>query len=160
MAVGMGGRSAEEIACEEITSGAQNDLQQVTGMARVMVTQLGMAEDLGPTFFGNAEGNGLDGATYNPWEPHEYSDGTARRIDEAVERFVNEAHDTARRVLAGNRAALDAVAEALMHEESLSNEQLAKIVDAHRLPGQTQPAIPQEIPEEPAVELASEVPTT
>jgi cell division protease FtsH len=158
MAVGMGGRSAEEIACEEITSGAQNDLQQVTGMARAMVTQLGMAEDLGPTFFGNGDGNALDGAGYNPWEPREFSDETARRIDEAVERFVNEAHDTARRVLADNRAALDAVAEALMHEESLSNEQLAKIVDAHRLPGQIGSAPLQKLPDEPALELAPELP--
>ena len=60
MAVGLGGRSAEELACEEITSGAQNDLQEVTRVARTMVTQLGMADELGPEYFGGSGDNALE----------------------------------------------------------------------------------------------------
>src|SRR5207302_3044393 len=124
MAVGLGGRSAEEIALGEITSGAQNDLQQVTGVARAMVTQLGMADELPPTYFGGSSDNG-----YNPWEPKEYSDETAEKIDQAVMRLVNEAHETALQVLRENRTALDAIAAALVQEESLDREELTKIVN-------------------------------
>jgi cell division protease FtsH len=138
MAVGMGGRAAEEVACGEITSGAQNDLQQVTNVARTMVTQLGMADELVPAYFGGSGADGLNGGAYNPWEQKEYSDETAERIDAAVMRLVNEAHQTALRVLTENRAALDAVAEALMHEESLDSEELSAVVNAHRAPGQPQ----------------------
>jgi cell division protease FtsH len=159
MAVGMGGRSAEEIACEEITSGAQNDFQQVTSMARAMVTELGMADDLGPTYFGSGDGSGL-GGPYNPWEQREHSDETANRIDEAVERFVNEAHETAKHLLTENRAALEAVAEALIREESLTSEQLTEIVNAHRAPGQKRLSATSQVEGQPAAELAAEVPSS
>src|SRR5207248_10824120 len=69
LAVGLGGRAAEEVACEEITSGAQDDLQQVTRLARAMVTQLGMADELGPASFGGAGDDALSGSLSNPWEP-------------------------------------------------------------------------------------------
>ncbi|MBV9282597.1 MAG: cell division protein FtsH, partial [Chloroflexi bacterium] len=142
MAVGLGGRAAEEVARSDITSGAQNDLQQVTGVARAMVTQLGMADDLGPVYLGGAGDNALDGSAYNPWEPKEYSEETARRIDAAVQRLVDEAHQTARGVLEENRPALDAIAEALMREESLSREELTTIVNAHLPPGKTPLPLP------------------
>jgi cell division protease FtsH len=154
MAVGMGGRSAEEIVFDDITSGAQNDLQQVTSTARAMVTELGMADDVGPTYFGSG-----DGAAYNPWEAREYSDETARRIDEAVERLVNEAHQTALNVLKENRSVLDAVAAALMQEESLSTEQLAAIIDAHPEAGERRRASAQGSTDAAASTSASGVPT-
>jgi cell division protease FtsH len=159
MAVGMGGRSAEEIACEEITSGAQNDFQQVTNTARVMVTELGMADDLGPTFFGSGNGS-ASGGGYGPFEQREYSDDTAARIDAAVERFVSEAHDTARAILTENRQTLDAIAAALMKDESLSSEQLADVVNAHRVPGQKTLAAGPDPDGQPAAELAAEVPSS
>jgi cell division protease FtsH len=136
MAVGMGGRAAEEVACEESTSGAQNDLQQVTNIARTMVTQLGMADDLGPRYLGGAADDALGGRMYNPFESKEYSDETARRIDEAVARLVDEAHEQALNVLSRHRSALDAVAEALIHEETLNRDEFAAIVNAHRAPKQ------------------------
>jgi cell division protease FtsH len=141
MTVGMGGRASEEVVFDEITSGAQNDLQQVTRVARTMVTQLGMADELGPVYFGGQE-DGLNGASYNPWEPKEYSDETATRIDEAVQRLVSEAHGRARGVISENRSALDALAGALMREESLDREELTEIVNAHRAPGQEPIPIP------------------
>jgi cell division protease FtsH len=148
LAVGLGGRAAEEIACEDITSGAQNDLQQVTRMARVMVTQLGMADELGPEYFGGTSDDALAGRGYNPWEPKEYSDETAERIDEAVHRLIEEAHNRARSVLSDNRATLDAIAAALMREESLSREELTDIINAHRAPGQEPLPVPTGRPTE------------
>ncbi len=128
MAVGLGGRSAEELACEEITSGAQNDLQEVTRVARAMVTQLGMADELGPEYFGGSGDNALNGRAYSPWEPKEYSEDTARLIDAAVQRLISEAHDQARRILSEHRHVLDALAAMLLQEESIDLAQLTAVV--------------------------------
>jgi cell division protease FtsH len=128
MAVGLGGRAAEEIACEDITTGAQNDLQVVTRVARVMVTQLGMDSELGPEAFGSSGDGSLDGNPYAAWEPKEYGDETARRIDAAVHRLIDEAHHQARSLLSANRAALDAIGDALLREESLNLEQIVALV--------------------------------
>src|SRR5205823_8300974 len=155
LAVGLGGRTAEEIACDDITSGAQNDLQQVTRMARVMVTQLGMADELGPEYFGGTSDDALAGRGFNPWEPREYSDETAERIDEAVHRLIEEAHKRARGVLSDNRATLDAIAAALMREESLSREELTDLINTHRAPGQE----PLPVPIGPPTEYDGRIPT-
>jgi cell division protease FtsH len=144
LAVGLGGRAAEEIACNQITSGAENDLRQVTGLARTMVMQLGMADELGPAYFGRPGEDALDGSgTYAPWEARDYSDETAERIDKAVLRLVNEAHDRAVSVLKENREALDALAETLVREESLDREELTRIVNEHRGPGQKPLPVPK-----------------
>lgn len=132
MAVGLGGRAAEEVVFEDITSGAQNDLQMVTNIARTMVTQLGMAEELGPSYFGGSADNALSGRPYNPYEPKEYSDETARRIDIAVSRLVSQAHQRALEVLTTQRVALDAIAAALLREEALDRDQFTAIVKANR----------------------------
>jgi cell division protease FtsH len=141
MAVALGGRAAEEVACDEITSGAQSDIQQVTGVARAMVTQLGMVDDLGPVKWGPGS-DGSDGQVVGPWEPKEYSDDTARRIDDAVAGLVSEAHDLARKVLQDNRTTLDAIAGALIRDESLTREELTNIVNLHRAPGQETLPVP------------------
>jgi cell division protease FtsH len=135
IAVGLGGRAAEEVACDEITSGAQNDLQMVTNLARAMVTQLGMADELGPTYFGGQGDDALNGRSFNPYAPKEYSPETAFKIDQAVEKIIDEAHNRAVAILRENRAALDAVAAALTQEETLERDQFAAIVNAHRPPG-------------------------
>jgi cell division protease FtsH len=131
MAVGLGGRASEEVIFTEITSGAQNDLQQVTNIARTMVTQLGMADELGPIYFGGSGDNALNGRTYNPWEPKEYSDETGHLIDLAVSRLVAEAHERAVGIIKTNRPALDAIADALLHDESLDRNQFTAIAQAH-----------------------------
>jgi len=142
MAVGLGGRAAEEVSCDDITSGAQNDLQQVTGMARAMVTQLGMSSELGPEYFGGSGDDALNGRGFNPWEPKEYSDETAKRIDDAVARLIDEAHHRALKTLTDNRPMLDAIADALMRDESLDRNQLTAIVNAHRPDGMAPIPIP------------------
>jgi cell division protease FtsH len=132
MAVGLGGRAAEEVMFEDITSGAQNDLQQVTNIARAMVMQLGMADELGPTYLGGSSDDALGGRPFNPYEPKQYSEETAKRIDAAVLRLVAEAHQRAVAALEGNREALDAIAEALLHDESLDKDQFSAIASAHQ----------------------------
>jgi cell division protease FtsH len=136
MAVGLGGRSAEEVACDVITSGAQNDLQQVTRMARAMVTQLGMSDVLGPQYLGGASDDALAGRVLNPFEQKEYSESTAQRIDLEVDRLIQEAHDRALSILRENRSALDAIAAALMQEEMIDHKELTAIINAHRPDGQ------------------------
>jgi cell division protease FtsH len=142
MAVGLGGRSAEEIARAEITSGAQNDLQVVTRIARAMVTQLGMADELGPEYFGGSADGGPDGNPYAAWEPKEYSEATAQRIDGAVRRLIGEAHERARSVLSSHRSALDALAGALMKEESLDLDQIRALVQDPEAPKAAQAMLP------------------
>jgi cell division protease FtsH len=149
MAVGLGGRAAEEIACEDITSGAQNDLQVATHLAHAMVTQLGMAEALGPTYLGGSEDGGLDRNPYAAWEPKAYSEATAQGIDLAVRGFVDQAHQRARSLLGEHRAELDVLAAALIREESLSLEQIVALLQAVR----EQPMAPGDAPQSP---LASE----
>jgi cell division protease FtsH len=136
-------------------------LQQVTRIARAMVTQLGMADELGPEYVGGSEdglpgqpGGAGDGAR-NPWAPREYSNATARRIDAAVHRLIEEAHERARSVLSANRAALDAIAAALMREESLSHEELTDLINAHRAPGQE----PLPVPTGPPAAYDGRIPT-
>jgi cell division protease FtsH len=140
MAVGLGGRAAEETVFTDITSGAQNDLQMVTNIARTMVMQLGMADELGPTYFGGSSDDALGGRAYNPYEPKEYSDDTARRIDAAVLRLVVEAHERAVDAVRANREALDAIASALLQEESLDRDQFTAIASTHG--ADPQPALP------------------
>jgi cell division protease FtsH len=127
--VGLGGRAAEDIACEEITSGAQNDLQEVTRLARMMVTQLGMVDDaVGPAYLGRSGDDALEGGPFTPWTPRAYSDETARHIDGAIKQLIADAYATARTLLSGNRRTQDAIAAALLREESLDSEQLTAIV--------------------------------
>ena len=147
MAVGLGGRTAEEIACEDITSGAQNDLQVVTRLAHAMVTQLGMAEELGPTFFGGSGEGGLDGNPYAAWEPKAYSEATAQGIDLAVRRFIDQAHQRSLSLLSEHRAALDALAAALIREESLNLEQIVALLQAL----QEHPVVPGDQVQSPPV---------
>ena len=128
MAVGVGGRAAEEIACDDITSGAQNDLQVVTRIAHTMVAQLGMDQELGPTIFESSGDSSLDGSAYAAWEPKAYSEATAQQIDLAIRQFVDRAHEQARSLLSEHRAELDVLAAALIREESLSLEQIVSLL--------------------------------
>jgi cell division protease FtsH len=106
-------------------------LQEVTRVARAMVTQLGMSDELGPEYFGGSGDNALEGRAYVPWEPKEYSDETARRIDQAVQRLITEAHDRAHQILSAHRPVLDALAAALLQEESIDLAQLTALVKEH-----------------------------
>ena len=90
----------------------------------------------------------------NPWEPKEYSEETARKIDDAVSRLIGEAHQRALTTLRENRATLDAIAEALVREESLDREQITSIVNEYRRPGQEPFSVPTGEPTPEATEPA------
>jgi cell division protease FtsH len=106
LAVLLGGRSAEEIAFGEISTGAQNDLQRATDIARAMVTEFGMSEELGAV---NYNGNKRSAFIDMPFmqERGNYAEETALKIDTEVKRILTEAHETARQVLRSRRQTLD-----------------------------------------------------
>ncbi len=123
MAMGLGGRTAEELAFGEPGSGAADDLAKVSRMARVMVCELGMSEALGGVtfrdrFYADGQRSGLPG----------YSQEETRLIGEEVRRIVEEAHQEARQVLESSRETLNRIAEALLERETLSADELEKLV--------------------------------
>ncbi len=116
----MGGRAAEEIVFNDITSGASNDLERVTKMARAMVTRLGMSTDLGPMVYGQKEELIFLGREIS--EQRDYSEAVAEQIDKEVRSLVTDAYDRAKRILTQYRDMLDMVAHKLLEVETLSRE--------------------------------------
>jgi cell division protease FtsH len=127
LSVLLGGRSAEEIAFGRISTGAQNDLQRATDIARSMVTEFGMSDLLGAV---NYNGNQRPVFLDLPFasERGNYSEDTALKIDAEVARILGEAHETARRVLRDRRATLDALSERLLEKEVIESEELKAIM--------------------------------
>ncbi len=113
----LGGRVAEEIVFDDITTGASNDLERATDLARAMVTRYGMSEKLGPRTFGDREELVFLGREIS--EQRNYSEEVAQQIDQEVKRIINSAYLRARDVLTTYRGKLDAVANRLIHEETI-----------------------------------------
>src|SRR5713226_88087 len=127
-AIALGGRTGEEVALGEITSGAENDLKEATKLARRMVTEWGMGEKTGVVAY-DLEANGSF-LNQQPIEDQQrvYSEATAERVDADVERLLTQAHQQARTVISEHRDALERLAQALMQEESLERKQVLAIV--------------------------------
>ena len=131
VAVLLGGRVAEEITNAMVTTGAGNDLDRVTDLARKMVCEWGMSEAVGPLTFGRKEEQiflGRDLAQHK-----NYSEDTAIRIDQEIKRIVTDNYDRARSVLEEKKSALLRVAEELLIREVLSGEQVARIISGQPL---------------------------
>ena len=126
LSVLLAGRSAEEIAFGRISTGAQNDLQRATDIARSMVTEFGMSELLGAVNYDGKRPVFLE--TGFASERGNYSEETALKIDTEVKRILTEAHDVARRVLRDRRATLDALSERLLEKEVIESEELKAIM--------------------------------
>jgi cell division protease FtsH len=127
LAVLLGGRTAEEIALNEISTGAQNDLQRATDIARAMVTEFGMSEALGAVNYdGNKRARFLD--IPMPAERGLYAEETAEKIDAEIKRILTEAHDTARRILTAHREKLEDVTLRLLDVEVMEGDELRKIL--------------------------------
>jgi cell division protease FtsH len=122
LAVFLGGRVAEEIFCGDITTGASNDLERATKMARQMVTRYGMTEALGNQVYGEANHEVFLGRDYGATP--DYSEETARRIDEEVAKIMRTAHDVAFEVLDKNREQLELMASILLERETVDGEAL------------------------------------
>jgi cell division protease FtsH len=127
LAVLLGGRTAEEIALGEISTGAQNDLQRATDMARAMVTEWGMSDELGAINYDvNKRGRFLDIGM--PQERGLYSEETAQKIDVEVKRILTDAHDTARRILTEHRTKLESVTTRLLVVEVMEGDELRQLL--------------------------------
>ncbi len=117
----LGGRAAEELMFDDITSGASNDIEQVTQLARGMVTRLGMSDVMGPIVYGKKEEMIFLGREIS--EQRDYSELVAEKIDAEVKRIVNESYERAKSILSEYRDKLDLIAQKLIEVETLSREE-------------------------------------
>jgi cell division protease FtsH len=122
----LGGRSAEELIFADPTTGAQNDIDRATTIARQMVTEYGMSERLGPMRLGQPQGEVFLGRDFS--STPDYSPELAAAIDEEVRALLDAAHGAARAILTVNRASLDRLAVALIEHETLEADQVQAIL--------------------------------
>jgi cell division protease FtsH len=127
MAMTLGGRAAEEIVFQEITTGASNDLEKVTATAKQMVMRFGMSERLGPRVFGHDTGQPFLGREFNS-QP-DYSDEIAREIDDEVRRIIEGAHQRAKDILTERREALERISHILLKRETIEKEEFVALLD-------------------------------
>jgi len=125
MAMLLGGRSAEELVFGEITTGASDDIERCTDIARGMVTQYGMSDKLGPQQLGKVKGEVFLG--YDMGHEADYSPEVASVVDDEVRSLIDTAHDRARTILSTHRTTLDVLAKALVEKETLEDSDLAEI---------------------------------
>ncbi len=127
MAMTLGGRAAEEIVFQEITTGASNDLEKVTETAKQMVMRYGMSERLGPRVFGHNRGQPFLGREFNA-EP-DYSDEIAREIDDEIRRVVEEAHQSAKDILTDRRERLEEISKILLERETIDAKEFEALIE-------------------------------
>ena len=127
IAVLLGGRTAEELFCGDITTGASNDLERATKIAREMVTRYGMSEELGTQVFGEAQHEVFLGRDYA--QKNDYSAETAKRIDDEIERIMREGHDRAREVLSARGAQMRTMAKVLLERETVEGPAVNALLD-------------------------------
>jgi cell division protease FtsH len=139
LAVLLGGRTAEEIALGEISTGAQNDLQRATDIARAMVTEWGMSDALGAINYDGHKRNKFLDISIGP-ERGAYAEDTARLIDTEVKRIMTDAHAAARRILTEHRDDLETVTRRLLELEVMEGDELRSLL-------RVSPAAAQESPE-------------
>ncbi len=126
LALMLGGRAAEELVFEHVTTGASNDLERATDVARRMVMEFGMSQILGPMTFGERDELVFLGREIA--EHRNYGEDVARQIDQEVQRFITRAYEQAKQVLLEQRERLDALAEALIRQETLEGPALDAIL--------------------------------
>lgn len=126
----LAGRVSEEITFNEVTTGAHNDFQKATAIARAMVTEYGMSE-LGPIQYEQRSGNVFLGRDYN--KDKNFSDHLARQIDEQIHKIISECYDRCRKVLLENQDLVKLIAETLLEYETLTKEQIDELVEKGKL---------------------------
>jgi cell division protease FtsH len=130
----LGGRAAEELVFEEVSTGAANDLEKVTKMARAMVTRYGMSKKLGPLVYGKKEELVFLGKDIG--EQRDYSEALAEEIDNEVRTIIRAAYDKAKAILTDQREALDRVVKYLLDKETLYGDEFVAILEGRPLPEQ------------------------
>jgi len=126
LAMLMGGRTAEELIFQDPTTGASNDIERATQIARAMVTEYGMSDEIGPQQLGQKNGEVFLGREFG--HQANYSDQVAANIDSEVRRFLDEAHSEAAEILIEHRATLDRLADALIEKETLDTPEVMAIM--------------------------------
>jgi len=157
IAVAMGGRVAEELTFghHKVTAGAASDIEQATKMARHMVTQWGMSDELGPVGYHENQQEVFLG--HSVTQSQNVSEATAQKIDQEIRRIVDTGYSEARRILTENRDQLERIGEALLEYEALTGEEIDLVMRGEPLPEQRADTVPQPTP--PAGKRGS-VPTT
>ena len=138
LAMAMGGRAAEELVFDQFTTGASNDLEQATSIARQMITRFGMSKKLGPRTFGRREEMVFLGREIS--EQRDYSDNVAEQIDDEVHSLVDNAYGTAMRILKENKTKLDRISEYLIEYETIEEDDVPSLFDSP--PPQNMPMAP------------------
>ncbi len=138
LAMAMGGRAAEELIFDQFTTGASNDLEQATSIARQMITRFGMSKKLGPRTFGKREEMVFLGREIS--EQRDYSDNVAEQIDDEVRSLIENAYTTAMRILKENKAKLDDISNYLIENETIEEEDVPGLFDDR--PPQGMPVAP------------------
>jgi len=151
----LGGRASEQIAIGHITTGAENDLQRVTSIARQMVTRWGMSERMGTISFSERQSPFLGGG--DTGAPGDYSEATAELIDDEVERIVRTCYQQTLDLLSSHRTTLDRIAQELRRQETIDARQLQQILEETgitvSMPEPDQNNFPHEIVPQPPTEL-------
>ncbi len=132
LAMAMGGRAAEELVFSQFTTGASNDLEQATSIARQMITRFGMSKKLGPRTFGKREEMVFLGREIS--EQRDYSDNVAEQIDDEVHSLIENAYGTAMRILKENKAKLDHISKYLIENETIEEDQVSDLFDSTPAP--------------------------
>jgi len=122
-----GGRIAEEIFCDDLSSGAQSDIQQATNITKQMVLTWGMSKELGPISYG--PDLGIKDMVYMAPPEKEYSEKTAEAIDSEVKRISDEAYTSAKELIEANKERLENIAKALLKYETLDSNEVQLILD-------------------------------
>jgi cell division protease FtsH len=135
----LGGIAAEEVVYQETSTGAQNDLERATDIARRMVTEFGMSPKLGRMNYQEQRRALFLGGTSAQPADHTHSEATIREIDVEVKRIIDECMQTARDVLLNRRPVLEQMTAALIESEVMDGEQLQRILDAHKTTPQIMP---------------------
>jgi len=128
-----GGRSAEELFCEDITTGASNDIERATSLGRRMITHWGMSEKLGPMNFGERTGNDFLGNEYGMGRDH--SNQTQREIDQEAGETLATQHQRARKILEEHRELVERVTAALLLYETISSDEFKALVEGAKVEG-------------------------
>src|ERR671916_1280690 len=129
LAMMLGGRAAERVTFDEITTGASNDLERVTQTARQMVTRYGMSEKLGPMALGHQQGQVFMGRDFN--NQPDYSDEIAFQIDKEIRRIVDESYDISEDLLVRNRTLLDKLSKELIEYETVDAAHLMRLIEEY-----------------------------
>ena len=131
LAMMLGGYASEEIIFNDLSTGASNDLQNASSLARKLVTKYGMSKKLGPMTFGKAEELVFLGREISAEKT--YSEEAAKEIDKEIRSFIKQAYETAKKIISSRRSALEKIAKTLMEKETLEREEFDKLIKSFKL---------------------------